>query len=145
MGFATIVGTIFAASVLIFGFVMLYGQGMQQVLIANSILSQKIDLLEKQSKTRLEILNNTVNLTSQIIKIKNTGSTVLKLDCMDYYVDGNYTEFSETILNEYTNPGLLDPGEILQLVPDSPLSSGIHKFVLSTCEGYLYQTYLNVT
>lgn len=72
-----------------------------------------------------------------IAYIKNTGSTNLQLDKIDFYIDGIYISRNDRSLiiessTDIKNPGIFDPGEILKVKIDSNLVSGMHTISLTT-------------
>ena len=100
------------------------------------------DYLNNQLKTNILITSTNYTAGTTTLYVSNEGSTTLKPDKTDLYLDGqfiprNTTNRTITIESstDITNPGLWDPDEIVKITITKTLNSGEHRVIVMTQYG----------
>ena len=117
----------------------------------NSYASQTTSAMNRQKTDMLDEMNADIQVTSSVLNeshspdqiilyIKNTGSNRLVIDDTDIYVDGVRVSRTNTVLTvesdtDVGNPDLWDPEEILKLVAEYNVPSGVLPVSVSTTYG----------
>ena len=144
MGFGSI-----AANILLFLGVIIIATTF--VFYMNSYASQTTSAMNRQKTDMLDEMNADILITSSLLNeshspdqiilyIKNTGYNRLVIDDTDIYVDGVRVSRTSTVLTvesdtDVGNPDLWDPEEILKLVAEYNVPSGVLPVSISTTYG----------
>lgn len=97
------------------------------------------ELLNNQIQTNIEITNTNYTAGTTTLYIINNGKTILKLDRIDVYLDGEFVPRNDTNRSiaiepstDSKNPGLWDPNEIVAIEVYKALSAGEHTIAVTT-------------
>lgn len=104
----------------------------------NNIIEHTYKYYETRSLELIDFLNNSTNITSSNITIKNIGKVSLDLSCFKLYIDGEEVNFTYHIFDLYKN-SLLDPSENATLYFNYS-ETGWRKVILVSCDGKRFET-----
>lgn len=141
MGFSGIVSTMIMFIAVVAMSITVVGAFKSLIDDTSSSIQIQGNALSDQLKTDLffdEIsYSNITDITT--VNIKNTGKTKLQTDKVDIYLDGLFIDRNESnrTINIQTstdlkNPGIWDPGEIVQIKIFKVLEDGDHTLTVST-------------
>jgi hypothetical protein len=108
-----------------------------------SALRERAQILEGGSREAVSLQGfNATNLTDTVMNVSlrlfNAGSTPIRPDCLDLYVDGSWvgkTVMSAAPIERRFDEGLWNPGETLQLDARVLAAVGEHNATVVSCGG----------
>ncbi len=146
MGFSVLIGGIVTASIILLAFFFSLSSFISNTIQIQEALDLHYKIIDKQIKTVIEILNDTLNSTNPTLFVLNKGYTNLLINCTTLYINGTLiTNYTSYILNDMIDKGIWNPNEILVIRINGNLSNGIAKVTFSTCEGVKYSKAVNIT